>query len=74
MTADDEPGVLNIMIEDYLANSDGGTGDHAMMLSAWLQLGAEYLARAAGRQYALDATDNLRRFVRDAQPAKPWKP
>jgi hypothetical protein len=65
--------VLNVMIEDYLAHGETEL-DHAAMLHAWVLLGVEYLARAAGRQFTLNSLDNTRRFVRDAQPAKAWKP
>lgn len=69
----DQP-VLNQMIEDYLAISDGGEGEHATLLKQWMMIGTEYMARAAGRQYTMDSLDNLRRFVRDARPGRPWKP
>lgn len=70
-----EPDVppLNRMIEDHLAVG-GSEADHATLLKQWMMLGAEYLARAAGRTYALDSLENLRRFIRDAQPSDPWKP
>jgi hypothetical protein len=69
--SDDVP-VLNRLIEDYLAHGES-EGDHAGMLSAWFRLGAEYMARAAGRKYAMDALEATWRFVRDAQPSKPWR-
>lgn len=70
--ADDSP-VLNRMIEDYLAHG-GSEADHAMLLKAWMHLGAEYMARATGRRYTMDSLENLREVVRTAQPATPWKP
>jgi hypothetical protein len=71
--SEQETPILNVMIEDYLAHAGSTDGEHAMALTSWLRLGAEYIAQTGGRQYALDAIDNLRRFVRDAQPARPWK-
>lgn len=65
--------VLNTMIEDYLANG-GSEEEHKMLLSAWLRLGAEYLARAAGRNETRAQLEGLSRIIRDAQPAGPWKP
>jgi hypothetical protein len=68
-----EQPILNQMIEDFLARGET-EGDHAMMLAAWLTLGAEYMARLAGRKYALHSIDNLRAFITEADPVKPWKP
>lgn len=70
----DEAPVLNAMIEDFLAHGGGAEADDALLLKAWLLIGAEYLARATGRRATLAAVDGLRRFVRDAQPARPWRP
>lgn len=69
----DRAPVLNVMIEDYLAHGSS-EAEHVEMLKAWMILGAEYMARTAGRQYAIDSIDNLRRFVRDAEPVRPWRP
>lgn len=69
----DQP-ILNRMIEDYLAISTGSEADHAELLKLWIRIGTEYMARAAGRQYTMDSLENMRRFVREARPGRPWKP
>lgn len=69
---DDAP-VLNIMLEDYLAH--GATeADHELLLRAWLVLGAEAMARTCGRGRAINHLHGLSEFIRDAQPARPWRP
>lgn len=69
---DDQPD-LNMKIEDFLAHGSS-EADHVILLKTWMMMGAEYMARAAGRQYTLDSLENLHGFIREVQPAKAWKP
>lgn len=70
--SDDEP-PLNAAIEDLLARC-GSPEDIGQALSAWLLLGAEYMARECGRSKCMDTLHGLRAFVRDAEPGRPWPP
>ena len=63
---------MNKAIEDCLAMSGLEIEDRVATLSAWLTLGAEYLAREVGRTRARAILQNTDAFVRYAQPSKPW--
>lgn len=68
-----EPPILNTMIEDYLAH--GATqAAHGEMLMVWHLMGAEYLARAVGRQQAVDTIRRVADFIATAEPNSPWAP
>lgn len=68
---DDEP-PMNAAMEDCLAMAGLDAESRIAMIATWVQLGAEYLAREAGRSRAREIIQNTDRFVRDAQPSRPW--
>lgn len=74
MNADPEQAPMNAAMEDLIARA-GGTSheDDAKLFHAWLMLGAEYMARAVGRRWTMDTLMQVRGFIRDAEPATPWK-
>lgn len=69
--ADDQP-PINRAIEDALAMSGYDQESREMTLTAWMQIGAEYLAREVGRNRAREIVQNTDRFLRDAQLSNPW--
>ena len=68
----DEP-PLNKAMNDLMATAGGDEDQEFQLAAVWVQFGAEVLARTGGRQRAMEALENTKRFVRDAQPSRPWK-
>lgn len=62
---------LNAAIEDLLAHCQT-PADVQLALRAWLQLGAEYMARECGRTVCEATLVSVRSFIRDAEPSRPW--
>ena len=69
---DDEP-PINRALNDLLATAGGDEAQEFQLAAMWIQIGAEVLARSGGRQRAMEVLENTTRFVRDAQPSRPWK-
>ena len=67
----DEP-PMNKALNDVLAMGGMDRESQVETLRAWLMLGAERLAREAGRGKARDQIRNLDGFLRDADPVRPW--
>ena len=69
---DDEP-PINRALNDLLATAGGDEAQEFLLAAMWIKLGAEALARAGGRQQAIDVLNSTTIFIRDAQPSRPWK-
>ena len=62
---------INTAIEDALAHASEES-ERVLVLRAWIMLGAEYLAREAGRSACMDFLHGERSRIRDAEPTKDW--
>ena len=69
---DGEPPV-NKALNDLLAIAGGEEEQEFQLAAMWVQMGAEALARAGGRGRAREVLQATDRFVRDAEPVRPWK-
>ena len=68
----DQP-LTNRAMEDLLAHAVTEE-ERIELIAMWMMLGAEYLARNTGRSRARAEIQWLDEWIRDAQPAKPWRP
>lgn len=64
---------INKALGDILAIAGGDPEQEEMLLTAVMNLCCEHLARAVGRRRCRDRLQHLDRFVRDAQPVRPWR-
>lgn len=72
MGADLEQPPLNAAIEDILARCGYEPAGRVLALQAWIMLGAEYMAREAGRSACLEFLHAERSRIREADPTSPW--
>lgn len=72
MGEDFEQPPMNAAIENILARCGYDPEGRALALQAWIMLGAEYMAREAGRSACLDFLHAERSRIREAEPTQPW--
>jgi hypothetical protein len=69
---DEEP-PINKAIGDAIAIAGGDPAQEEMIIRAMMSICCERMAQAVGRNRCREHLQSLDRFVRDAQPVRPWR-